>query len=155
MHCKGSSNSSANKTNVGDLGNERRSQTDETARREAKDDGKDEDAGRGLDGDPDGQAEDGRDEGDDDHDVEAANLVGDDSRNDSAKDADGVEDGQDVRHQAGRDTRCLGLQDNVVEGQEHAPEEEEEAANGQDHGQLLEGVEVLLEDKGPGPGRQA
>src|SRR3569833_582098 len=67
----------------------------------------------------------------------------------------GIDDGQQIRRQSGIHAGLLGLQDDVGEGQEHAPEEQEASEDGQHVGRLAEAAKVLADDEGPGPGRDA
>lgn len=147
LNRKGHADSCADLANVGDLSDECRCETDVSARGEAKDDGKDDNAGCVLDGDPDDETEEGGDEGDDDHDVVATHLVGNDSGDDASEDAHGVEDGEEVGDQLLRHACGLGLEEDVVEGEEHSPHEEEEADDGDGQAGLLEAGNVLLEDE--------
>lgn len=58
---------------------------------------------------------------------------------------DSVDDGQQVRHNGRVDALVGGLQLDVVEGQEHAPEEEKPGEDNADEGGLLQGPRVVEE----------
>lgn len=65
-----------------------------------------------------------------------------------------IEDGQQVRDESLRYASSLGLKDNIIEGQEHAPHEEEEAKDGDGQAKVLEAFDIVDKDEAPRPGRQ-
>ncbi|KAI6751395.1 hypothetical protein HG531_006091 [Fusarium graminearum] len=84
---KRSTDTSANLTDVRKLGDKSRDKTDVTTRGETKDDGKDNDAGCVVDGDPDAETKECRNKGDGDHYIESTKLVSNNAWDDTTEDA--------------------------------------------------------------------
>lgn len=147
---KRSANTRTNLLDVRNLRNKGRTKRDETTGREAKNDHKDQNTGNGRNGDPNRQTKQPGDECNGNHDIVSSKPISSHAGQDTAQDADGVEDGQEILDKVRRHACRLGLEQDVVEGEEHSPDEEEDAENGEDHGYFAQTVGVFLEDEWTG-----
>ena len=128
----------ADLADVADGGDEGGQDGDEGAAAEAVEGGEDE-AGRGArGGQPQGEADEAAEVAHGHGHVEAAELVGDEARQDAAEDGDGVEHGDQVAGQVGVGADRDGRQRDEVEGQEDAEEDEEGGHDEQHEGRLAQ-----------------
>jgi len=136
--------------NVGYLRHACRGETHKRAGREAVEGCEEDDGDVASRGEPEAEDEDAGEETHEDHGIEAAYAIRDPAGKGTSEDRDGVQDGEHVGGEAHAHAVGLGVEDDVVEGEEDAEEEEEGCEDDEEEGELAQGGDELAE--GPGCG---